>query len=67
MDNLKKLLEDLQSVISKYRYIPVETGGMLRYTQNKDEIVIFIPYRLSTDSLTEPTKFKSILIIYERN
>jgi hypothetical protein len=59
MDNSKKIIEEIQSVISKYRYEPIESGGMLRYAQNKDEIVIFIPISLS--------ERKNILIIYERN
>jgi hypothetical protein len=61
MDNSMKIIEEIQSVISKYRYEPIESGGMLRYAQNKDEIVIFIP-----DNLSRGLR-KNILIIYERN
>ena len=61
MSDLKQLITEIQNVISKYRYAPVESGGMLRYAQNKDEIVIFIP-----DNLTRGLH-RNILIIYERN
>jgi len=61
MDNSKKIIEEIQSVISKYRYEPIESGGTLRYSQNKDEIVIFIPNNLWRGLS------KNILIIYERN
>ena len=56
MDSSKKLLEDLQSVISKYRYEPISSGQMLRSAENADEITIFVP---------EKYKGKNLVIIYQ--
>ena len=62
MNNLEKMIEEITSVVSKYKNKPIDSGGMLRYTENADEIVVLIPAHL-----TELNRFKNVVIIYERN